>query len=156
MAFARRWSDELLTAVVAAQLDHGMSARQASEAAHAGELPGIGRDVPAAPIGQAYCRDLASEERRRRKQLETARQAPGEIVASGLAQLAAIFDQEVARAAAQARRGRVDAGKIVQLARAGAEVAKLAKIAQGPGGKPQAQPAGKPDAGDFIGGLAGS
>lgn len=156
MAFARKWSDELLAAVVAAQLDHGYTARQAAAAAQAGELPGAGREVPAAPIGDAYCRDLASAERRRRKQLETARQAPGEIVANGLAQLAAIFDQEVNRAAAQARRGRVDAEKIVRLARAGSEVAKLAKIAQGPGGKSQAQPNGKTPDRDFIGGLAGS
>jgi hypothetical protein len=156
MAFERRWSDELKRAVIVAQLDHGMTAAQASQAAHDGELPGIGRGVPKAPIGVAYCRDLASEERRRRKQVEKAREAPGEIVAQGMAQLAAIFDSEVQRAVAQSRRGRVDAAKIIALAKSGQELAKLARLAQQPG---KAEPAGKPEPEaerDFIGGLAGS
>jgi hypothetical protein len=153
MGFERKWSDELKQAIVAAVLDHGMSVPQAVRAANAGELPGRGRGVPAAPIKVAYTRDLVSDERRRRKLQESARAAPGEIVGRSLGRLAAILDREVERAESQARRGKVNPDHILKLARAGVEVAKLAKQAQAAPDK-VAGPA-SPEKPDFIGSLAG-
>ena len=155
MAFERKWSDELKRAVVAAVLDHEMSVPKAVAAAHAGELPGAGRGVPAAPIPIATVRDLVTAERRRRKLEDAARAAPEEIVGRGMAVLAGIFDREVDRLAAQARRGRVKPDEIVKVARAGAEVAKLAKLARGGApSSPEKPNPQKQDASDFIGSLA--
>jgi hypothetical protein len=156
MAFKSVWSEELKRAVVVAQLDHGLTAREASDAAHRGELPGIGRGVAPAPIGVAYCRDLASDERRKRKLEEEARKAPGEIVGAALGRLAAMLDQETQKAERKARQGKVDPAQIQALARAGLEVAKLARAAQEPARKSAGAAPQKPDGDDFIGGLAGS
>jgi hypothetical protein len=156
MAFKSVWSEELKRAVIVAQLDHGMTAREASDAAHRGELPGIGRGVAPAPIGVAYCRDLASDERRKRKLEESARAAPGEIIGAAVGRLAAILDRETSRAETQARKGRVDPDQITKLARAGVEVAKLARAAQEPARKAPGVAPSKSEGDDFIGGLAGS
>jgi hypothetical protein len=157
MPFERRWSDELKRAVVAAVLDHELSVPRAVELAHAGELPGIGRGVPAAPgLPVATVRDYVTDERRRRKLEEAGRAAPEEVVGRSLGVLTAILEREVDRAAAQARKGKVSPDHIVKLARAGAEVAKLARLTSG--GKAPSSPArgskGSGETSDFIGGLA--
>jgi hypothetical protein len=155
MAFASKWSDAVKGAVIAAVLDHGMTVKQATDAAHAGELPGIGRGLEPEAIAESYVRDLVQAERRRRKQTAKARQAPGEIVANGLAQLAAMFDQEVSRAVAKSRTRPIDPDKLLKLARAGEAVAKMAKTAAIAQPAAPATAPGKPDEPDFIGGLAG-
>jgi hypothetical protein len=157
MPFERRWSDELKRAVVAAVLDHELSVPRAVELARAGELPGIGRGVPAAPgLPVATVRDYVTDERRRRKLEEAGRAAPEEVVGRSLGVLTAILEREVDRAAAQARKGKVSPDHIVKLARAGAEVAKLARLTSG--GKAPSSPdkgsKGGEGAQDFIGGLA--
>jgi hypothetical protein len=157
MPFERRWSDELKRAVVATVLDHGLSVPRAVELARAGELPGIGHGVPAAPgLPVATVRDYVTDERRRRKLEEAGRAAPEEVVGRSLGVLTAILEREVDRAAAQARKGKVSPDHIVKLARAGAEVAKLARLTSG--GKAPSSPdkgtKGSGEAQDFIGGLA--
>jgi hypothetical protein len=156
MPFERRWSDELKRAVVAAVLDHEMSAPRAVELARAGELPGIGRGVPAAPgLPVATVRDYVTDERRRRKLEEAGRAAPEEVVGRSLGVLTAILEREVDRAAAQARKGKVNPDQILKLARAGAEVAKLARLTSGTGKSAPAKGSTKGEqAPDFIGGLA--
>jgi hypothetical protein len=156
MPFERRWSDELKRAVVAAVLDHEMSVPRAVELARAGELPGIGRGVPAAPgLPVATVRDYVTDERRRRKLEEAGRAAPEEVVGRSLGVLTAILEREVDRAAAQARKGKVNPDQILKLARAGAEVAKLARLTSGTGKSAPARGSTKGDeTSDFIGGLA--
>jgi hypothetical protein len=156
MPFERRWSDELKRAVVAAVLDHEMSVPRAVELARAGELPGIGRGVPAAPgLPVATVRDYVTDERRRRKLEEAGRAAPEEVVGRSLGVLTAILEREVDRAAAQARKGKVNPDQILKLARAGAEVAKLARLTSGTGKSAPAKGSTKGEqAPDFIGGLA--
>jgi hypothetical protein len=156
MPFERRWSDELKRAVVAAVLDHELSVPRAVELAHVGELPGIGRGVPAAPaLPVATVRDYVTDERRRRKLEEAGRAAPEEVVGRSLGVLTAILEREVDRAAAQARKGKVSPDHIVKLARAGAEVAKLARLTNGASSPAKGSTKGE-QAPDFIGGLAGS
>jgi hypothetical protein len=156
MPFERRWSDELKRAVVAAVLDHELSVPRAVELARAGELPGIGRGVPAAPgLPVATVRDYVTDERRRRKLEEAGRAAPEEVVGRSLGVLTAILEREVDRAAAQARKGKVNPDQILKLARAGAEVAKLARLTSGTGKSAPAKGSTKGEqAPDFIGGLA--
>jgi hypothetical protein len=156
MPFERRWSDDLKRAVVAAVLDHQMSVPRAVELARAGELPGIGRGVPAAPgLPVATVRDYVTDERRRRKLEEAGRAAPEEVVGRSLGVLTAILEREVDRAAAQARKGKVNPDQILKLARAGAEVAKLARLTSGTGKSAPAKGSTKGEqAPDFIGGLA--
>ena len=154
MAFERKWSDDLKRAVVAAVLDYEMSVPKAVAAAHAGELPGAGRGVPGAPIPVATVRDLVTAERRRRKLQESARAAPEEIVGRTIGVLAAILDREAERLEAQARRGKCKPADIVAVARAGAEVAKLAKLVGNAPSSPEKANPQKQDASDFIGSLA--
>lgn len=155
--FQRRYSDAQDRAIIAAQVDHGLSAVRAVELAAAGTLPGAG-GLEAFTMPAATARDKAGVERRRRRTAEIVAGGPSAALENVAAELLALVEHEVKRATKAATRAPIRPGRIVELARAGREVAQLVKVA---GGKAPAPAAGTGDGGspddgdDFLAGLAG-
>jgi hypothetical protein len=125
--------------------------------ANRGELPGA-PDVPAfGGISPEYAAQLVREERQRRGAEESAASSPETIMRKTLGMLAYRLDEQVRRL--ERRRNPPTAGEIADLAKAGREVAALARTVHGlpqAPTKPKADTNGHGDdpAGDFIGALA--
>jgi hypothetical protein len=157
MPFRAKYSDEQRKALISACLDYGLSARRATMLANRGELPGA-PDVPAfGGISPEYAAQLVREERQRRGAEESAASSPETIMRKTLGMLAYRLDEQVRRL--ERRRNPPTAGEIADLAKAGREVAALARTVHGlpqAPTKPKADTNGHGDdpAGDFIGALA--
>ena len=95
-----RWAMELNPRIreilVAAQLEHGMSAAETARAAQAGELEGL----PPTRVSETTCRDLAAEAGR--EQEPGRRPAPVDAIA---ARAQAILEREMARLEEKSKHG---------------------------------------------------
>lgn len=154
MAFAKRYSDAQTAAVVAAQLDHGLSGAATSAAAARGELPGIGRDLEPFEIPAGTCRDKAGDERRRRHAVEAASAGPDAVLRLVTGEAVAMLERHAARL--RKRRRTVTAAEIAELAKAGRAVADLVKASQGGRAVASGNGDAKSDGGesDYLAGLA--
>src|SRR4051812_30855026 len=74
--FERKWTDEQRAAVVSAVLDHGMTGKQAAEAAATGDLFGL--EPFKMPRGTVL--DLSGRERKRRRAATVAALEPDERI----------------------------------------------------------------------------
>jgi hypothetical protein len=157
MPFRAKYSAAQREAVVRAVLDYGLTAAQATRLANKGELPGVGDEVGAFGIGPYYVGDLVRREKQRRSIQEHASHSPEEIMRDSLGVLAERLDHEVRKLQRQRRRP-VTGEQISALAKAGRDVASLARAVNGlprPGAaKPEPERNGDGETGDFIGALA--
>lgn len=162
-AFKRRHPIEYEQACAAAMLDHGMSAPEAHRAMCAGELPGIGSDLAAysgAPV--ATVAQWGTQARRRRRAEEIARSDPAEVLGETIGVLVSIHRAELDRVRLAASRPGANsekiAGRLGALAKAGREIAALARVVQAPASRePDKAPAqdGGQGGDDFLARLAG-
>lgn len=154
--FQRRYSDAQDRAIIAAQVDHGLSARLAAEAAAAGELPGAGGLAPfKIPAGTA--RDKASAERRKRRTAAIVAGGPSAALEGLAGRVLSMLEREALRIERAAQRGEIDPARIGALARAGREAAQLVKVSRrtpAPVEEGASSP-DEPDETDYLAGLAG-
>lgn len=125
MPFASRWPETLRAACVAAVLDHPrMSAARAAELAAAGTLA---QGLEAHPVPVGTVRDWVRDEKQRRRGAAAVSAGPLAQLEQSAARLAALVERETARAERQSTRGNLDAARLVTLARAGVECARMAR-----------------------------
>lgn len=156
MAFRAKYSAEQRAAAVRAVLEYQLSYREASRRAHRGELPGAPDDLPAFDMGPEYLGDLVRAEKQRRGVQERAASSPEEIMRETLGVLAERLDREVRKLQ---KRRRVTGDEITGLAKAGREVASLARAVHGlpqprVGGPKPRENGASASGDDFIGALA--
>jgi hypothetical protein len=138
MAFKSRWSAELRAACLEVVLERGWTATAAHAAAVAGRLQYRGENVPAAPeLPVGTVRDWARLERSERSQVAAAAAGPDVVLSRHLAELSGMLDRERAKTRRALARGKATPEAIGRLARAGLEVAKLARALQSPGSSPR-------------------
>jgi hypothetical protein len=155
MAFRAKFSDAQREALVRAALDYGLSARRAAILATRGELPGADPDLPAFAMTYEYAAQLVREERNRRGAREAAASTPETIMRQTLGMLAMRLEEQVRRL--ERRRKPPTPSEIGELARAGKEIASLARAVHGlPAERaPKAEKNGEaPADSDLIGALA--
>jgi hypothetical protein len=140
-------SREHIEAVVSAQVDHGYTARRASEAAAAGELPG-GEHLEPFVISESTCRHHAGAERRERGIVQRVQRGElGEAIEREALRIVAIVQRQI---------DELEQADTPDIARLG-ELVGILRRANGIGGGRTRAPRRKDDepaAGDdFIGGL---
>jgi hypothetical protein len=157
MPFRAKYSDAQREAVVRAVVDYGLSAAHATRLANRGELPGASDDVGAFAIGPYYVGDLVRREKQRRATQERASSSPEEIMRETLGVLAERLDHEVRKLQRQRRR-KTTGEEISALARAGKDVAALARAVNGlpqpSTAKPKTNGNGDGESGGFLDALA--
>lgn len=153
--FQRRYSDAQDRAIIAAQIEYGMSPRAAAEAAALGELPGGGGLAPF-EIPMATARHKAGEVRRHRKAAEVIDAGPSVALDALVGEVLAGLDREAQRARAAQARGDDCTARYARLARAGKDAAALVRASrQTPTGKPTPAEVEREEQADgFLAGLA--
>lgn len=132
MTFTRRWSKELQAAILDRILESGWSAPQALEAARAGALQWKGKTLPPADPPLSTVRDWARVARRDREEAAAAAAGPEAFLTRHLGELVGLLDTDRAKIRQKMRGGKAGSAEIAAAAKAGVEVARLAKAVREP------------------------
>lgn len=147
MPFTSRWPDGVKAAAVALVLERGWTAREAWTAALEGKLQHKGQTLaPARGLPLGTVRDWARIARLERAQLAAAAAGPDAFLSRHVGELVGMLDSERAKARRRLAAGKAGPDVIGQLAKAGREVAQLARAIQPRSGSPRLN--GADDGGD--------
>lgn len=156
MAFTERWTQDQRDAVIAAALDHNLTAPRVTELAAAGGLPGPGAILEpfAMPLGTV--RSVVGDARRERKARELAAMAPNEVLGDIVGTLAAELRRQTELFRRRSARGKAGAREMRELAVAARELAALVRAVQPPAssGKKRAGESRDAPGRDFLEQLA--
>lgn len=156
MTFTERWTQDQRDAVIAAALDHKLTAPRVAEMAAAGTLPGPGAVLEpfAMPLGTV--RSVVGDERRERKAREVAAMAPNEVLGDIVGTLAAELRRQTQLFKSRSARGKAGPREMRELAAAARELVALVRAVQPPASSPaRKRPGAQRDgAGDFLEQLA--